>query len=170
MNRQGRHYMQSATETATLLLTPQQAADVLGITRQALTKKRGRLDASGQALMVDGHWRIRGAGLWRWWITCTRTGPVWERLVRSQRILGKNPEAMLVELGGLEKVASFAVFLEMVAPRLGPPGDERLTLPEAFALVGKVMENLPPGGWLDSETGHWRDADGNDRGPLLVMP
>ncbi len=98
------------------LISPATAALVLGLSRQAVSKQKARLNATGQACMVDGRWAIRSERLLSWWIGNCRTGPSWDRLARVRRLLGPEPEPVLMAHGGLEQLGEMLGVVGLLAP------------------------------------------------------
>jgi hypothetical protein len=103
----------------TVLVTPQDAAAVLGISRQAVLKQWALLEASGQGLRVDGKRKVQADGLIRWWIAHVRVGRTWERLVRVSKAMGADAEAKLLSVGGLEALTVKIYVLGLILPGLG---------------------------------------------------
>ena len=149
----------------TVLVTPQDAAAVLGISRQAVLKQWALLEASGQAVRLDGKRKVQADGLIRWWIAHVRVGQTWERLVRVSKAMGADAEAKLLSVGGLDSLAHMIDFLVMMphldvdleALTVGPSEAQMRPLAELWAAIGRDLaamgERFPPGCQLVPETG-----------------
>jgi len=131
--------------------------------------------------VVDGRWVVEGVGLWSWWLGNVRPCAAWRRLAAATKVIGRQPEAMLLELGGLDALGEFASFAAVVLPEgigwdlvdgqavIGPEGGPWRSVPEVWRLVDQTMreKRWPEGAVLDVESGHLHAKDGEDLGPLL---
>ncbi len=163
----------------TVLVTPQDAAAVLGISRQALLKQWVLLEATGQGVMVDGKRKVQADGLISWWIAHVRVGQTWERLVRVSKAMGADAEAKLLSVGGLNALTDKIDFLGVVLPNLGvdlegltvgPSEAQARPLAEVWAAIGRDLtakdERFPGNSWIEPETGM---AIGTDEQQLGVL-
>ena len=106
-------------------LQPADAGLLLGCSRQAIAKQEARLIAAGQARRRGGRLVIEADGLVRWWLANVKTGPVWERLLRIKRLLGPQPEGLLLAAGGVEALEEQIGLLALLCPE-GQVDDETL--------------------------------------------
>ncbi len=99
-----------------MLATPSEAAAVLGISRQALLRQRTRLERSGQARVEAGRLVVEIAGLMAWWSNHCRTGATTLKLCRLRRLLGQEPEELLLALGGVPGLEAAVAVLQHHRP------------------------------------------------------
>jgi hypothetical protein len=161
-----------------VLVTPQDAAAVLGISRQAVLKQWSLLEASGQGVMVEGKRKVQADGLIRLWIAHVRVGQTWERLVRVSKAMGADAEAKQLSVGGLDSLAhmidSLVVLphlgVDLEALTMGPSEAQMRPLAEVWAAIGRDLagmnERFPGRTWFEPETGM---VIGPDEQPLGVL-
>lgn len=163
-----------------MLISVQDAADVLGISRQSVEKQWAMLAATGQGVMVEGRRKVEAQGLLSWWINHTRVGPVWDRLARVKKALGADPEEKLLSVGGLEKLTRLVDFLGETMPSMGidleafVTGPDEATarpIPEVIAAISRDMaasERFPACCVIEPDSGTVRSPSGEELGCMWV--